>query len=207
MNKERKKAETVEELENFPFKTFAEFKKATLEGVASVGVDRSVALNWSHSNGLYASGPVKFKTILFMLLPFAAALGLLTYIVIAGSWWLLLSLPIVAILYFMFHPSVGIIFGPIRTLFIVLTFAGVAYSIYASVPWMLALSLALVVIWYGQKSVYANAIAGLIEASSRHEDLFCKLWQSKAANVRFFNGDYYWVDHKKVGEQYVHYEE
>ena len=35
---ERKQANTVEELENFPFKTFAEFKKAALEGVAvSIG--------------------------------------------------------------------------------------------------------------------------------------------------------------------------
>ena len=204
---ERKQANTVEELENFPFKTFAEFKKAALEGVAGLGVDRSVAMNWSYSGGLYASCSVKFKATTFMLLPFISVIGLIVYIFVTGSWWLFLSIPLIVILYFMFHPSAGMIFGPIRSFFIGLVFVGIAYSLYASIPWMLALSISLALIWYGQKSVYANGSKHLIEAANVHEDLLCKLWQRKAANVQYFNGDYYWVDHKQVDGKYVHYDE
>lgn len=206
MEKETKQAHTVSELEHFPFKTFGEYKKATIEGVASIAVDRGVALNWSYNGGQYASGWVRFKAITFMILPLVSAFGLVVYIFLTGSWWLLLALPVVVVLYFMFHPTAAMIFGPIRSFFVLLAFAGVVYSFFAVVPWLFALSLSLVFIWYGQKSAYANGIKHIIEAANTHEDLLCKLWQGKAMNIQFFNNDSYAVDHKRVGGEYEHYE-
>ncbi|MFA6414789.1 MAG: hypothetical protein WCV89_02265 [Candidatus Paceibacterota bacterium] len=207
MKKERKTVEHVEQLENFPFKSFQEYKKASMEGVAQVGVDRAVALNWSYGGGLYASSFVRTQATVFMFIPFLAAIGFLVYIVMTGSWWLLLSLPVVVILYFMFHPSSGMIFGPIRTLLVWLTFGGLAYSFFVGISWLFSLTLTLALIWYGETRVYGSALKHLIEAADKHEDLFCKMWQSGVANLSFFNGDYYFVDHKKVGGEYVSYDE
>ena len=49
---QEQKPKRVEELEYFPFKSFDELKKRVNEGVANLGVDRSVALQWIQ-NGKY----------------------------------------------------------------------------------------------------------------------------------------------------------
>ena len=52
---QEQKPKRVEELKHFPFKSFDELKKRVTEGVANIGVDRSVALQWAQ-NGIYSSG-------------------------------------------------------------------------------------------------------------------------------------------------------
>lgn len=206
MRKERKKVETVEELDNFPYKSFQEFKQEMGQGVAGLGVDRGMALNWSYK-GIYSPTSVRFKATFFALLPFLAVIGFVAYIVLTGSWLMLLWLPVIAILFFVFHPSAGMMFGPIRTLLIWGMFIGLAYALFTETAWLLALTLTLAVIWYAEKAVYKNAVNGLIQAASTHEDLLCLMWQAGVANISYFNGNMFWVDHKSENGEYTHYDD
>lgn len=205
MNDKSQKVTRVEELNNFPFKTFQEFKKAIMEGVAQPGIDRSVALNWAQ-NGIYAPTILKFQTIFLAFLPFIVILGYITWVIISRSWLMLMFLPVILIAFFIFHPSAAMIFGIIRSGFIGLSFIGLAYAFMTSKPGLLAFCLTLVVIWYAQKDIYKKAIAYLTKACYEHEDLLCILWQGKALNVMFFNGNRYWVDWKMENGQSVHYD-
>ena len=105
-NNEQKeqKPKRVEELKNFPFKTFAELKKATTEGVANVGIDRGVALQWAQ-NGIYSSSWLRTQALILAFLPFIAAIGFVIYAIATKSWLLLLALPVLLICFFIFHPS------------------------------------------------------------------------------------------------------
>ena len=64
----------VEDLENFPFATFQEFRKAYLEGVAGPGVDRAVAFNWARG-GIHAPKSLEIKVIALSTLIFLSPLG------------------------------------------------------------------------------------------------------------------------------------
>ena len=206
MENESKKPKTVEKLDNFPFKDFSEFKKSNIEGVAHVGVDRAVALQWAQ-NGIYCPSWLRYYALFLALLPFLAAIGFIIYSIISGSWLLLLALPILLIAFFIFHPSSAMIFGPIRTGFIGLTFIGLIYSFFSDKPWLLAITLTLIIIWWAQKTIYRKAINNLIATVQKHEDLLCILWQGKALNIEFFNGNRYWVDWKLEDGKHIHYKE
>lgn len=206
MNKERKKVKIVEELEHFPFPSFTEFKKANAEGIAHIGIDRAVALQWAQG-GIHAPKSLKIWALMFALLPFIAAIGLVVYSIVTGTWLLLLALPLLLIAFFIFHPSSAMIFGFIRTGLIGLTFVGLVYSFFTDKNWLLVLTIALVIIWYSQKSVYRKAINEIIRAMTQHEDLLCILWQGRAANIDLFNGNRYWVDFKDENGKTTHYED
>ena len=72
-NLQEQKIKKVEGLKNFPFKTFAELKKATTEGIANVGIDRGVALQWAQ-NGIYSSSWLRTQALILAFLPFVAAI-------------------------------------------------------------------------------------------------------------------------------------
>lgn len=203
---QEQKPKRVEELLNFPFKSFQEFKKANMEGVAQPGVDQGVALQWAQ-NGIYAPGILRAQTVFLMLLPYIAALGFIIWAIVSKSWLMLLALPVLLIAFFIFHPSAAMIFGIIRSGFIGLSFVGLVYAFMTSRPGLLALCLTLVVIWYAQKTIYRKAVNYLTKAVSEHEDLLCILWQGKALNVMFFNGNRYWVDWKTENGQSIHYDD
>ncbi len=206
MNQEIKKVTKVEELKYFPFKTFREFKKSYLEGIAQPGVDRGVALNWAQ-NGIYSSGWLRTQVLFLAFLPFIAAIGFIIYAIISKSWFLLLTLPVLLIAFFIFHPSSAMIFGIIRSGFIFLTFAGLAWGLINEIPWLVALTLTLTIIWYAQRSIYRKAVNGLIHAVMEHEDLLCLLWQGRALNISFYNGNSYWADWKIENGKSIHYDE
>lgn len=188
--------ETVEELENFPFMNFAEFKKAYLEGIFKIGVDRGAALDWAHHGGRYASRILITQTIILSFLPFLVGIGFLIYAIVIKAWFLLLALPILLIGFFIFHPSGAMVFGFIRSGFILLTLIGFIWALFNEKPQLLALTIALLVIWYAQRTTYNNAVSHLIAAAAKHEDLLCLLWQGRALRIRFHNGNTYLVDRK-----------
>lgn len=205
MEKETEKVEKVEELANFPFKTFQEFNTAYFEGIAQPGVDRSVALNWAQ-NGIYTSKFLRIQTAILTLLPFLAAIGFIVYAIISKSWLLLLALPLLFIGFFIFHPSSAMVFGFIRTGFIGLTFIGFIWALITGKSKLLALTITLLLIWYTQKTIYKKAVNSLVDALTKHEDLLCFLWQGRALNIRFYNRNLYWVDHKFENGKYINYE-
>lgn len=206
MENNTKKPKTVEELSKFPFKTFQEFRKSNIEGVASLGADRGVALKWAQ-DGIYSPAWLRYYALFLALLPFLAAIGFIIYSIVSGSWLLLLALPFLLISYFIFHPSAAMIFGPLRSGFIGLIFIGFVYSVFASKSWLMAITLTLIICWWAQKTIYKKAVNHLIIAAQNHEDLLCLLWQNKAINVQFFNGNQYWVDWKIEDGKNIHYED
>ncbi len=200
------KPKRVEELKNFPFKTFVELKKATTEGVANIGIDRGVALQWAQ-NGIYSSSWLRTQALLLAFLPFIAAIGFVIYAIATKSWLLLLALPVLLICFFIFHPSSAMIFGFIRNGLIGLAFIGLAWGLINGTGWLTALSLSLVLIWYAQRTIYRKAVNGLTLAVLEHEDLLCLLWGGRALNIRFYNGNSYWSDWKTEDGQNVHYDD
>jgi len=205
-DKDAKKVKTVEELANFPFKSFHEFRKANFEGVAQPGIDRGVALNWAQ-NGIYSPWILRSQTIFLMLLPYIAALGFIIWAIVSKTWLMLLALPVLLIAFFIFHPSSAVMFGPIRSLLIGLSFVGLVYAFISSKPSLLVLCLTLVVIWYAEKTIYRKAVNYLTKAVCEHEDLLCILWQGRALNIMFFNGNRYWADWKTEDGESVHYKD
>lgn len=200
------KPKRVEELKNFPFKTFAELKKATTEGVANVGIDRGVALQWAQ-NGIYSSSWLRAQALILAFLPFVAAIGFVIYAIATKSWLLLLALPVLLICFFIFHPSSAMMLGFIRSGLIGLVFVGLAWSLISGISWLTALTLVLAIIWYAQRTIYRKAVNGLTLAVLEHEDLLCLLWGGRALNIRFYNGNSYWSDWKTEDGQSVHYDD
>lgn len=201
-----RKPKQVEELKHFPFKTFSELKKATIEGIANIGVDRGVALKWAQ-NGIYSSSWLRSQALFLAFLPFIAAIGFVIYAVATKSWLLLLALPLLLIGFIIFHPGMAMMFGFIRSGLIGLTFIGLIWGFISKLDWLVAFSLALALIWYAHRTIYRKAVNGLTHAVLEHEDLLCLLWSGKALNIRFYNGDSYWSDWKTENGQDVHYDD
>jgi len=200
-----KKIKKVEDLANFPFKNFQEFKKASTERVAYPQVDRGVALDWSR-NGIYTSRFIRTQAIILVLLPLLVAIGFIIYALASKSWLLLLALPVLFIGFVIFHPSSAMAFGFIRSGFILLTFLGFIWALLAWKIGLLALTIALLVIWYAQKNTYGKAVRYLIRAVVEHEDLLCLLWQAKVLSIKFYNGNSYWVNWKFEDGKDIDYE-
>lgn len=205
MEQSSEKPKRVEELKHFPFKGFREFKKASLEGIANIGVDRGVALQWAQG-GIYSSGWLRAQALILAFLPILAGIGFIIFAIVTKTWFLLLALPVLLIGFFIFHPSAAFAFGFIRTGVILLTFIALAWGLLRGIPWLTAISLTLAVMWYAQRAIYKKAVNGLIQAAVNHEDLLCLLWHGKALNIRLYNGDSYWADWKKESGETTHYE-
>jgi len=205
-NKQKgQKPKRVEELKNFPFKTFSELKKALTESVANVGVDRGVALQWIQ-NGIYSSGWQRVQALFLATLPFIVVIGFIIYSIVTKSWFLLITSPVLLIGFFVFHPSSAMIFGFIRKCLIGLTIIGLIWGFINSVGWLTALTLSLVIIWYTQRTIYRKAISGMIRAALDHEDLLCILWNNNSLNISLYNGDNYWFRWKTENNKNTHYD-
>lgn len=204
-NKSEAKPKHVEELKHFPFKTFDELKKKRTEGVASIGVDRSVALQWIQ-NGIHSTKWQRTQALFLASLTFIVPIGFIIYAIVTQTWLLLLALPVLIIGFFIFHPGQAMLLGPIRSGLIILTFIGLGYGFFKEIGWMTALTLSLAILWFGQRTIYSKAVSGLIQASLKHEDLLCLLWHGRALNIRFYNGNSYWVDWKTEDGKNIHYD-
>ncbi len=198
--------QSVEEIENFPFNSFEEFRSTYFEGIAHPGVDRSIALSWAQS-GLYSSKSLRIVTTFLTFIPYFAVIGFIIYTILTKDWLYLFALPIFVIAYLIFHPGSTAVFGFLRTLFIGLTFTICIWSILKIHYGLLVLTVALIIMYYAEKSVYRNAVNHLIKAIFEHEDLLCSLWQGGALNIKFNNGNSYWVSWKYENGEHVNYKE
>jgi len=205
MDKETKKVSKVEELKHFPFKNFHEFKKACLEGIIQIGVDRGLAFRWAQG-GLYVPKFLSAQTLFLSWLPFLAGIGFIVYAIMSKSWLLLLGLPVLFIGFFFFHPGWARIFGFVWLIVIALIFILFFWALFSGKPGLLAITAVLLVTWYAEKTAYEKAVNSLIIVAAEHEDLLCLLWENKALNIRFYNGNTYWVDWKTEDGKNVHYD-
>lgn len=205
MAEETKKVTKVEDLRYFPLGDVKQFRAAYFEGIMRPGVDRAVALNWALGAGAYAPRALRFRLLFLSWVPFTAMVGFIIYVVATKNWVWLLAFPVLLIGYFLFHPSAAMVFGVFRTGLVFLTFVGLVWA-YWTAKWpLVVLTTVLILIWYEHRTVYNSAVSSLIAAAVEHEDLLCLLWQAKAINIRFHNGDTYWADWKIEDGQTTHY--
>ena len=208
MEKEQERKPTpkhVEELEHFPFKSFDELKKRVNEGVANLGVDRSVALRWIQ-NGIYSTGWQRAYALFLGSLTYIVPIGLIVYIVVTQTWLLFLAWPLLIIGFFIFHPSQVMLPESIRSGLILLIFGGLIWGFINSIGWLTALTLSLTVLWYVQRTIYRKAVDGLLRVAIQHEDLLCLLWSGNALNIMMYNGDGYWPGWKIEGGKSTYYD-
>jgi len=205
MNKEEEtSAEKVEKLKHFPFKNFQELKKSQLEGVAQIGIDRSVSLQWIQG-GIHCPRHLTYYAIFLASLPLIVGVCFILYSLISKTWLLLLALPLLLVSNFLFHPGFKVMLGLISKILIFLSFVGLFYSIITNKEWLLAISLSLVIIWWAQKTIYQKATNTLTKTLLEHEDLLCMFWNSKALSINLFNNNKYWADWKVEDGEHIHY--
>ncbi len=181
-----------EDLPNFPFKNWSEFKKANDDGSASLGIDRGTALSWTQK-GVYVSKGLHLHVALLMLLPFLSTLGFIIYLILTKSWFLLPALILFFISIFIFTPSSRFVLGGLPNLIVGVIFAGFVWSIFKDISWLVVLTSCLLLIWYGITQQYKKSVAGLKKALLNHEDLFILFWNIKGINIAL-EDEIYWVD-------------
>ncbi len=172
----------VSDLRNFPFDDFKDFQKAYTLGGVMVGVDMGTAREWA-LKGRYA--PQKVERVVFQLLyllPYLVVLSFVIYSLVIRSWLLLLALPLFLVAFFLFNPAAKV-WGLIRTIPIILMHLGFIYSVIRYDPNWLAITLVLMVMFYGQWAMYRIATNYLIKAIFKHEDLLCVLWLKRLMHV------------------------
>jgi len=193
----------VEGLQHFPFKTFQEFRKANLEGLITIGINRGIAREWMWG-GKYSPTFWKFVSMILHWIPFLLVLGFIIFALASKEFLLLLALPLFVIAYFLFNPS-AIIFGIFRSGLIFLTFIGFLYGLFFGHQSILLITGVMLGIWYSEKILYSKSADILREEVLEHEDLLCALFQGRVLSIRFYNGDTYWVDFKEEGGKLTHY--
>lgn len=190
-------ASRVEELTYFPFPSFEKVMEAVVSGDACYAVDRGFALKWAQG-GVYAPRSVVILTTLSAWLPILAALSFVIWIFISKNWAMFLALPVLLIGYAVYHPGLGSLLGPIRTLLIGLTFVGLFYGLLFERPKILTLCAALSLVWFGIKASYSISVKGLIRAALANEKLLCALWQDEKISIEMKNGDRYWKNFRVI---------
>ncbi len=124
-NQKKQRPKRVKELKHFPFESFDEFKKARMEHVVNIGIDREAALEWvkRRMEGIPPPSSWLRSQVLFLAsLTFIVPIGFIIYAIITKSWLLLIALPVLWIGFFIFHNPYPQ--GFIRSGLISLTFGG-----------------------------------------------------------------------------------
>jgi hypothetical protein len=161
-----------------------------------VGIDRSLALNWSNQ-GIHSPKSLKIQVLFLGLMTYIIPLCFILYVIFSQNWLLFLFLPVLVIGFFIFHPSQAMILGPIRGGLILLTFILLVYSFASNNGPLMAVTLSLVFLWYSQKKVYEKAIRGATNEVLKNEDFLCRLWEMTMLNIQFYDGKVYWANRTK----------
>lgn len=196
-NQKEQRPKRVEELKHFPFKSFDEFKKAGMEHIANIGIDREVALEWvkRRMEGIPPpSSWLRLQVLFLASLTFIVPTGFIIYVIVTKTWLLFLSLPVLWIGFSIFHNPYPQRF--IRSGLIFITFGGLGLALISGIGWLTAITLSLAILFFSIRTIYRKAANGLIGAVLEHEDLFCFLWHKGSLNVKFNNGNSYWTDWK-----------
>lgn len=207
-NQKKQRPKRVEELKHFPFKCFDEFKKAGMEHVVNIGIDREAALEWvkRRMEGIPPPSSWLRSQVLFLAsLTFIVPIGFIIYAIVTKSWLLLIALPVLWIGFVIFHNPYPQ--GFIMSGLILFTFGGLGWGLISGVGWLTAITLSLVILFYSIRTIYRKAVNGLIGAVLEHEDLFCFLWHGGALNVKFNNGNSYWTGWKTEDGKNIHYDD
>ena len=196
---------SVSDLSNFPFPSFAEFREKCLSGVASLGVDRGVAVQWA-MNGIFSPTTVRVKVTLLSWVPFLIVIAFITYVFFSLSWWWHLSLPVFVVWYFFSNPSMAFMLGIIHKGILTLVWGGLVWGLLNGTLGLAAFAAALLAMRYAMTATYKVAVGGILQVASEKEELLCKLWNGNAVNVNLYNGDTYCLKYSTVAGNSKWYE-
>ena len=211
MENPSKRMGKVEELENFPFESFTELRKAHFDNMIQLHVDRAAAREWAE-RGIYSPRSLRVQASVLFLLPTLLVIGFIGYAIICREWILFLGLPVVILGMVTFHPNANIYsvmfrgFAFIRQALILLTFAGFVWALWVGNSNILMLTGTLLAIWYSWKTLYDKSVRAIITAATEHEGLLCMLWETTALSISFPSGKVYWADSKIDNGKSVGYE-
>lgn len=188
----------VEELENFPFKSFQELTKAWRE--------RSVVPNFNtltaHNLTFWAGGSIMAVISLsewsFVLVP----IGFVIYVIVNRIWLLLLSLPLFIIAPFAFNQDSP---KAVRRGLFWLTAVGFFWSVEASQSAITVLAVGLFTIWLAQKVIHDVSLNVLTNGATKDESLLCNLWQNNEMSITFPDGNQYSAHYKTENGNKVYY--
>lgn len=96
------KWKSVSKISGFPFKSFAELQRAVSERKASIGVDSLAAAQWASE---MMTGFRRTAIAALSLLLIAAAVAALATALWTANYWLLLALPVQALMFYLSQPS------------------------------------------------------------------------------------------------------
>lgn len=188
----------VEDLKEFPFQTFAVYKKALSDKQAKASIDKMVAVPWTR-NGIHSSPGLRRRVMFFISLTPLSVIAFIVYLISARHWLLFLALPVLL----MFQHMLILRGNP---MLITLLFAGLAWGVVNQIGWLMALTLLPLVYWYTNRMVDRQSVAGLAAALESHEDLLCLIWNMDGLRVTLANGNEYCSSHKIEAGKFVAYE-
>jgi len=188
----------VEDLKEFPFQTFAAYKKVLLDKQAKASIDKMVAVQWTR-NGIHSSPGLRKRVMLLISLTPLSVIAFVVYVISVRHWLLFLALPVLWMV-----QSMLLLRG--NTMLIALLFAGLAWGVVNQIGWLTALTLLPLVYWYANRTVDRQSVAGLAAALESHEDLLCLIWNMDGLRVTLANGNEYCSNHKIEAGKFVSYE-
>lgn len=185
----------VEQLREFPFQSFAAYKKAVAEGQAKASVDKLIAVQWTR-NGIHSFPGLRRQIVLLIaLIPFSV-IAFIGYAIYSRHWMLFLALP------FLWFGSTLLIL-PGNAIIITILLAGLAWGLAGQIGWLIALALPPLVYWFANRTIDRQAVAGLAEVIDVHEDLFCQIWGLDGLRITLANGNQYCSAYKQEGGKFV----
>jgi len=198
-NSEKKKGPIrVEELSNFPFDNFKTFSNAAKSGMAFIGIDMSIAREWTFAS---KSCPVflRFLSRISHLIPWLILIAIIIFSIIKlHFWYLFLIIPV--IISFLLLSPLSLMKG-LRKFIVGLSYIGIVFSVFIFIPAIFWISLIFIIIWNNNKFLYYYSSKVLRKKVVYNEELLCLLYHARALNVRLDNGETYWTDLDEEGRK------
>lgn len=182
---------TVDQLKNMPFQKFEHIQLGVIQKqkVVSIVVDRKFATKWILTNKLPPGQEnVKAGCLTLLFAPIITIVGLLIYIALNSSWWLLISIPFLVWEFFLLTPSSMKRFGPKKHIVTFLLLLSLFASIYFNIEGLIALCLVQVINWLVIPIQYTGVEMALSDRCLNDETLFCDLWEKEIISLQRADG-------------------
>jgi hypothetical protein len=170
----------VEELTDFPFADYSEYKQSVFDRKVVLFIDRSVALESANHVFSFTSSLIR----LLSFMPIIVYLLLVFYIVSNRIWMLFLSVPVVFIYSLLLHPNLKS-FAPscIPRILETVNWACLVIGIARHIYWLSAVSAAIVTITCTRMLVYHMAVKQALILTVKNEHFLCDLWNNRLLSI------------------------
>lgn len=190
MTQSDKIAKTINQLSNFPFKTYDEFCLAHKKNKIKLQISRPFVRQWAMQSR-FSPTWLKLLTIILTWLPYMIILFYAVIIVLLGKWLYLLGGLLIYKAIAIFNPGSSFRFPILQPILLISTIVFFAFSIYFNNSAAVALAIGLLLLWIDAHLVYLIPFKYLDRNKLVNELNLCYLWQGNAFQIEFYNGDCY----------------